>query len=68
MDYVGILATGLYWYAIGGVGILVGSAIVYGLALLIYGLLARLITLIGHFLGYMAGHVDVSLRRHYPFR
>ncbi len=66
MDYVGILATGLYWYAIGGVAILVGTVVVYGVALLIYGLLARLIPLISDFLGHVAGHVDVSLRRHHP--
>ena len=68
MDYVAILATGLYWYAIGGFAILIGSVLVYGLALLIYWLLARLIRLISQLPGYIASHADVSMRRHYPFR
>jgi hypothetical protein len=66
MDYVDILSTGLYWYAIGGVAILIGSLIIYAIALLIYGLLARLGMLISRLLSYIAGRVDVSLR-HHPF-
>ena len=68
MEYVDILSTALYWYAIGGVALLIGSVFVYGLALLIYWLLARLITLIGHALGYLVSHTDVSLPRHHPSR
>jgi hypothetical protein len=65
MEYVEILSTGLSWYAIGGVAILMGSAVVYGFALLIYALLARLGTLISHVLSYVVAHVDASMRRHH---
>jgi len=68
MDYIGILATGLCWYAIGGVAILIVTVVVYGLALLIYKLLARLGTLASHLLSYIAGRADVSLRGHHLFR
>ena len=66
MDYVEILATGLAWYAIGGVAILIGSVIVYGLAVLIYRLLARLARLTGQLPGYIAAHAEGS-PRHHPF-
>ena len=68
MDYVDILATGLYWYAIGGFALLIGSVVVYGIALLIYWILARVATLIGHLVAYVAGHAESSLRRHHPSR
>jgi len=68
MEYVDILSTALRWYAIGGVAILIGSVVVYGVALLIYKLLARLGILINHLLSYIAGRAEVSLRGHYPFR
>jgi hypothetical protein len=68
MEYVEILSTGLSWYAIGGVAILIGSAVVYGFALLIYGLLARLGTLISHLLSYVVAHADASLRKHHLVR
>jgi hypothetical protein len=66
MEYVDILSTALSWYAIGGVAILIGSAIVYGVALLIYRLLTGLGTLIRRFLTHLAARVDVSLTRHDP--
>ena len=68
MEYVDILSTGLSWYGIGGVAILIGSVAVYGVGLLIYRLLAWLGTLISRLLGYMAGHADALLRRHHPLR
>lgn len=68
MEYVDILSTGLSWYAIGGVAILIGSAVVYGLAVLLYALLARLGTLISHLVGDMAARADASLRRHHSVR
>jgi len=68
MEYVEILSTGLSWYAIGGVAILIGSAVVYAVALLIYVLLARLGTLISHLLSYVLAHVDASRRRHHLVR
>ena len=67
MEYLDIIATGVYWYALGGVAILTGSVVVYGLALLIYWLLARLITLIGQLPGYIASHTGGALKRHHPF-
>jgi hypothetical protein len=66
MDYEQILATALAWYAIGGVAILIGSVIVYGLALLIYRLLAQLARLTSQLLSYIVGHAEASLR-HHPF-
>jgi len=68
MEYVEILSTGLYWYAIGGVAILIGSALVYGFALLIYKLLARLGMLISHLLAIIAGRAGASLKGHHPVR
>ena len=68
MEYVEILSTGLSWYAIGGVAILIGSAVVYGFALLIYALLVRLATLISHLLSYPVAHGDASRRRHHLAR
>jgi hypothetical protein len=64
MDYEEILATGLTWYAIGGVAVLIGSVVVYGLAVLIYRLLAWLIRLAKQLLGHVVGHLDASLRHH----
>ena len=68
MEYVEILSTGLSWYAIGGVAILIGSAVVYGFALLIYALLVRLATLISHLLSYLVAHGDAARRRHHLAR
>jgi hypothetical protein len=68
MEYVEILSTALSWYAIGGVAILIGSALVYGAAVLVYRLLAGLVTLISRLPAYLAARVDVSLRRHHPAR
>ena len=68
MEYVEILSTALSWYAIGGVAILIGSALVYGVAVLIYRLLAGLGALISRLPAYLAARVDVSLRRHHPAR
>lgn len=64
MDYLEILATGLTWYAIGGVTILIGSLIVYGLAVLIYRLLARLARLASQLLSCIADHAHGSPRHH----
>ena len=68
MEYVEILSTALSWYAIGGVAILIGSALVYGVAVLIYRLLAGLGTLIRRLPAYLAARFDVSLRRQHPAR
>jgi hypothetical protein len=68
MEYVDILSTALSWYAIGGVAILIGSAIVYGFALLIYRLLAHLGALIRRSLAHLAARVDVARGRHHPAR
>ena len=68
MEYVDILSTALSWYAIGGVAILIGSAVVYGLAVLIYRLLAGLGTLIGHVLASLAARLELSLGKHHPVR
>jgi len=69
MGYVEILSTALLLYVIGGAALLVGTVVVYGIALLIYKLLARLGALVSHLLRYAAAHVDFSLReQHYPFR
>jgi len=66
MEYVDILSTALSWYAIGGVAILIGSAVIYGVAVLIYRLLAGLGTLISRLPAYLAARVGVSLGRHHP--
>ena len=66
MEYVDILSTALSWYAIGGVAILIGSAVIYGVAVLIYRLLAGLGTLISRLPACLAARVDVSPRRHHP--
>lgn len=68
MEYVEILSTALSWYAIGGVAILIGSALAYGVAVLIYRLLAGLGALISRLPAYLAARFDVSLRRHHPAR
>jgi len=68
MEYVDIFSTTLYWYAIVGFALLTGSIVVYGVALLIYWLLARLTTLISYLLRDVAGHRDISLWRHHPSR
>jgi hypothetical protein len=67
MEYLGIIATGVYWYALGGVAILIGTVVVYGLALLIYRLLVGLIILIGQLPAYIASHADGAMKRHHPF-
>jgi hypothetical protein len=67
MEYLDIIATGVYWYALGGVAILIGSVVVYGLALSIYRLLARLIALFSQLPAYTASHTDGALKRHHPF-
>ena len=66
MEYVDILSTALSWYAIAGVAILIGSAVIYGVAVLIYRLLAGLGTLISRLPACLAARVDVSPRRHHP--
>jgi hypothetical protein len=68
MEYLDILSTALYWYAIVGVAILIGSMVVYAVALLIYRLLAWLATLLGRVLGHIAEHAELSLKRHHPVR
>ena len=68
MEYVEILSTALSWYAIGGVAILIGSALLYGVAVLIYRLLAALGTLIRRLPAWLAARVDVSLGGHHPAR
>ena len=68
MEYADIFSTTLYWYAIVGFALLIGSIVVYGVALLIYWLLARLTIVISDLLRNVVGHRDVSLWRHHPSR
>jgi hypothetical protein len=66
MEYVEILWTALYWYAIAGAVLLVGSVIVYGLALLLYQVLVWLGTAIRCLPGYGRDHLRFSLKGHHP--
>ena len=65
MDYIDILSTALYWYAIVGLALLAGSVAVYAVALFAYRVLAGLATLIGHVLEHTAQRVaDWSNHNH----
>ena len=68
MEYVDILSTALYWYAIVGVATLTASVVFYAFALFICDLLVRIGTLVGRLLVHSANRAAVSSKHHHPAR
>mgnify|MGYP000199289887 FL=1 len=66
MEYIEILSTALYWYAIGGVALLIVSIALYVLACVVHSLLVRLGALIGRVLEHTAGRLAVWSKHHHP--
>jgi len=68
MEYIDILSTALYWYALVGVALLAGSVVVYAAAVFLYRLLVGLGTAIGHMLEHTAQRVADWSHHHHAAR
>lgn len=68
MDYIDILSTALYWYAIVGLALLAGSVVVYAVALFSFRVLAALASLTGHLLEHAAQRLADWSHHHHPAR
>ena len=62
-----ILSIALRLYAIGGAVIVIASVAIFSVSLLVYKVVAWLLSLLKVLLGYIATHEHVSLRSRYHF-